>query len=240
MAHLVSTDPARNSRLQPTTTPWSGGKITTQVNFHQQRLSFAPDRPSRSRLLQCRPPVSDRNRDPSPPNMSHESYQSRPSSLDARLHRLSLAKPRNLADDRKWRDSRDYHRWDRSGSPSVSPIGKLLAKDAEWVGQRGTQPISCHRQSSEWETETLMDTASSSLDDGPRTQYPCPFRKRNPVRFNVRVYERCARAPFSSMTELKYVTGHPHRILPLTNSAGFISSPITGLSEPATGAVAVT
>lgn len=35
---------------------------------------------------------------------------------------------------------------------------------------------------------------------GPR--YPCPFRKRNPVRFNIREHESCAKAPFS-FTELR-------------------------------------
>jgi len=35
-------------------------------------------------------------------------------------------------------------------------------------------------------------------------EYPCPFRKRNPVRFNCRDFEYCAKAPFKSMTDLKY------------------------------------
>jgi len=34
-------------------------------------------------------------------------------------------------------------------------------------------------------------------------QYPCPFRKRNPHRFNCREWEYCAKAPFKNMTELK-------------------------------------
>ncbi|KAK4450404.1 hypothetical protein QBC34DRAFT_402671 [Podospora aff. communis PSN243] len=34
-------------------------------------------------------------------------------------------------------------------------------------------------------------------------QYPCPFRKRNPLRFNCREWEYCAKAPFKSMTDLK-------------------------------------
>ncbi|KAK3331380.1 hypothetical protein B0H66DRAFT_469925 [Apodospora peruviana] len=34
-------------------------------------------------------------------------------------------------------------------------------------------------------------------------QYPCPFRKRNPHKFNCREWEYCAKAPFKSMTELK-------------------------------------
>ncbi|KAK5651921.1 hypothetical protein OQA88_11580 [Cercophora sp. LCS_1] len=34
-------------------------------------------------------------------------------------------------------------------------------------------------------------------------QYPCPFRKRNPLRFNVRQYVHCAKGPFQGMTDLK-------------------------------------
>ncbi|KXX74658.1 hypothetical protein MMYC01_209264 [Madurella mycetomatis] len=49
------------------------------------------------------------------------------------------------------------------------------------------------------------------MDDGPRIQYPCPFRKRNPVRFNVRDHERCAKGPFGSMSELRYHLVLHHR-----------------------------
>lgn len=37
------------------------------------------------------------------------------------------------------------------------------------------------------------------------SEYPCPFRRRNPVLFNVRDHEQCAQRPFSDITELKYV-----------------------------------
>lgn len=33
--------------------------------------------------------------------------------------------------------------------------------------------------------------------------YPCPYRRRNPVMFNIREHEHCARRNFSDMTELK-------------------------------------
>jgi len=33
--------------------------------------------------------------------------------------------------------------------------------------------------------------------------FPCPFRKRNPTKFNIREWEYCAKAPFRSITELK-------------------------------------
>jgi hypothetical protein len=59
-----------------------------------------------------------------------------------------------------------------------------------------SQPSTHARQSSEWETETLMDHYATA-------SYPCPFRKRNPARFNVREHKRCAMAPFGSILELK-------------------------------------
>lgn len=40
-------------------------------------------------------------------------------------------------------------------------------------------------------------------DDGQA--YPCPFRRRNPILFNVRDHETCAKRPFSSILELRYV-----------------------------------
>ncbi|CAN8098382.1 unnamed protein product [Discula destructiva] len=41
--------------------------------------------------------------------------------------------------------------------------------------------------------------------------YPCPFRRRNPVLFNVRDYEQCAQRPFANMTELKRHVRTCHR-----------------------------
>jgi hypothetical protein len=79
------------------------------------------------------------------------------------------------------------------------------------------QSTSHSRQSWEWETETLVDPASCSIDrdsfgrasstrPGNSSLYPCPFRKRNPVRFNVRDHERCAKAPFGTIQELRWVS----------------------------------
>ena len=60
------------------------------------------------------------------------------------------------------------------------------------------------RRSSEWETETLFDQGHGGLDlDMALYMYPCPFRKRNPARFNIRDHEGCARAPFDSILRLK-------------------------------------
>lgn len=42
------------------------------------------------------------------------------------------------------------------------------------------------------------------LSDASRP-YSCPFRKRNPIMFNVRDHEHCAKRPFFGIQELKYV-----------------------------------
>ncbi|KAK4147371.1 uncharacterized protein C8A04DRAFT_34091 [Dichotomopilus funicola] len=46
--------------------------------------------------------------------------------------------------------------------------------------------------------------------------YPCPFRKRNPVRFNVREHEACAKAPFESIGAMirHVLTHHQLRVNP--------------------------
>ncbi|KAK4034174.1 hypothetical protein C8A01DRAFT_18964, partial [Parachaetomium inaequale] len=74
-----------------------------------------------------------------------------------------------------------------------------------WGGIRSS---TCGRQSFEWETETLLDHSSDSPED--MASYPCPFRQRNPARFNVRDHEVCARSPFVSLRGLKHhiITHH--------------------------------
>jgi len=58
------------------------------------------------------------------------------------------------------------------------------------------------RDSFEWETETLLNHSGIGLDLD-KALYTCPFRKRNPVRFNIRDHGACASAPFSSISALR-------------------------------------
>ncbi|KAK0711875.1 hypothetical protein B0H67DRAFT_555785 [Lasiosphaeris hirsuta] len=58
------------------------------------------------------------------------------------------------------------------------------------------------------ESDEEGDTAAEQSESGQRKkakseQYPCPFRKRSPYKFNCRKWEYCAKAPFKNMTELK-------------------------------------
>ncbi|KAK4135074.1 hypothetical protein BT67DRAFT_290761 [Trichocladium antarcticum] len=88
------------------------------------------------------------------------------------------------------------------------PRALLLSSSAPHASQSSDS-----RQSWEWETETLVDPTNTSLDSGSlgkaraqsgsQSLYPCPFRKRNPVRFNVRDHERCAKA-IGSISELRW------------------------------------
>lgn len=68
------------------------------------------------------------------------------------------------------------------------------------------------------------------LHDASRP-YSCPFRKRNPVMFNVRDHEHCAKRPFFGMQELKYAM-HGLRVSETLADihTGTISEPTT---EPA-------
>ncbi|KAK0610862.1 hypothetical protein B0T14DRAFT_570794 [Immersiella caudata] len=61
-----------------------------------------------------------------------------------------------------------------------------------------------HEESDEeGEAEAGGQTEPANRKKPKLDQYPCPFRKRNPLRFNCREWEYCAKAPFKSMTDLK-------------------------------------
>ena len=79
-----------------------------------------------------------------------------------------------------------------SSAPHASPH--------DWASHLSS---STARRSSEWETETLLDQSRTLDHDMALHMYPCPFRKRNPARFNIRDHEGCARAPFDSILRLK-------------------------------------
>ena len=68
------------------------------------------------------------------------------------------------------------------------------------------------------------------LHDASRP-YSCPFRKRNPVMFNVRDHEHCAKRPYFGLQELKYVVDSQRR-----GEGGPWADVQTGaISEPTTG-----
>lgn len=76
--------------------------------------------------------------------------------------------------------------------------------------------------------------------------YSCPFRKRNPIMFNIRDHEHCAKRPFFGIQELKYVVNlqsgggyrltlrqAPYQHLPQNMRAGALLPTMQGeLPEP--------
>lgn len=54
---------------------------------------------------------------------------------------------------------------------------------------------------------SISFTMQKSSDDlGQRRSMSCPFRKRNPIRFNVRDYRSCALTSYPDYPQLKYVS----------------------------------
>ncbi|AEO58700.1 hypothetical protein MYCTH_108314 [Thermothelomyces thermophilus ATCC 42464] len=100
------------------------------------------------------------------------------------------------------------------------------SEDARVATRLATPPLAPHRfgdweptaltargrQSLEWETETLLDPNGTGPDG--MASYPCPYRKRNPARFNIRDHEDCARSPFDSIRALKQHIIHYHQRKP--------------------------
>ncbi|KAL1838074.1 hypothetical protein VTJ49DRAFT_3094 [Mycothermus thermophilus] len=88
-------------------------------------------------------------------------------------------------------------------SPRLGPQAWMYSSSEKTPETQTTTPATL--ASVEWETETLLDKHGAGMDVNHSTDkalYPCPFRKRNPVRFNVRDHEACARAPFGSIPAL--------------------------------------
>ncbi|KAL2015056.1 hypothetical protein VTK56DRAFT_6422 [Thermocarpiscus australiensis] len=96
------------------------------------------------------------------------------------------------------------------------------ATGSRWDSWSSGRPTGHSIQAAEWDVETLVDPIGGSLcSEGPepapsaRSQrlmrLPCPFRVRNPARFNVRDHELCAKALFDSIYELKHHIISYHR-----------------------------
>lgn len=54
------------------------------------------------------------------------------------------------------------------------------------------------------EDESFMRSKKIKIE-GKESQYPCPYRKRNPLRFNIRDYNTCATTSTVDIPNLKYV-----------------------------------
>jgi len=50
----------------------------------------------------------------------------------------------------------------------------------------------------------LVKRQKTTIPETITTAYACPFRKRNPIRFNVRAYQTCALSSFPDIPQVKY------------------------------------
>ncbi|KAK3315837.1 hypothetical protein B0H66DRAFT_559827 [Apodospora peruviana] len=55
------------------------------------------------------------------------------------------------------------------------------------------------------------DATTSGSHKKAGVQYPCPFRRRNPGKFNVRDHAYCAKTSFGSLSELRHHVASYHR-----------------------------
>lgn len=65
---------------------------------------------------------------------------------------------------------------------------------------------SCSLQPGDVPGQALDEKKTTAWRESPTQGYPCPYRRRNPVLFNIRQREHCARRNFSDMAELKLVS----------------------------------
>ncbi|KAF3070809.1 hypothetical protein GL218_00295 [Daldinia childiae] len=77
-----------------------------------------------------------------------------------------------------------------TGTSNVSPSGESTLTGGG-TSQSGSSP---HNSLSVKEKNKKHQT---------RWDLSCPYRKRNPIRFNIRDYEKCANKSFPNMSELK-------------------------------------
>lgn len=89
------------------------------------------------------------------------------------------------------------------------------------VQDRSREPSPPH---SEWkrlasgndEEESRLEKLQRGQQSEELRNLPCPFRKRNPARFNVRAHRSCAIAPCSNLPQLKSVPARaPEAVVPV-------------------------
>ncbi|KAK3357818.1 hypothetical protein B0T25DRAFT_170515 [Lasiosphaeria hispida] len=93
-------------------------------------------------------------------------------------------------------------------SPSTFPSDLASCRSAASKKKRALRDLGEGDGDLQEESDEEGDTVGEQSEAGQRKkakceQYPCPFRKRTPYKFNCRKWEYCAKAPFKNMTELK-------------------------------------
>lgn len=107
-------------------------------------------------------------------------------------------------------DNQSHNAMSTTASSSSTPGGNSGTGESQRGGKRKKQP----GQGGDEEGDDLSDGDGSSLPmkrprpnpkDEENLRLSCPFRKRNPQRFNVRDHHSCAMTYFPKFAELRYV-----------------------------------
>ncbi|KAK3353841.1 hypothetical protein B0T25DRAFT_545468 [Lasiosphaeria hispida] len=96
---------------------------------------------------------------------------------------------------------------DTSGTTTLTSAGTNNGKTTTGARKRGASDTGEDGED-DLQDEDLDDDeggacVGSNVKKAKIEQYPCPLRKRNPLRFNIRDWEYCAKTPFKSMPVLK-------------------------------------
>lgn len=105
----------------------------------------------------------------------------------------------------------EHPQWDlpRYGEKNLKP---MMAPGSSSQGRRHGRERDVVRSADEEDDPFLYDRNDDKTTTGFHSEksedhakmFSCPFRKRDPVLFNIRDHEGCARESFRSMLELKY------------------------------------
>lgn len=131
-----------------------------------------------------------------------------------------------------------YHKASPSSSTPVQeqhPGGAGGIPGASSGGGAGSGKRKASLDDFEWSAEDMAggdngaDSAASSKKTrsaaSERLQISCPFRKRNPTRFNVRSHHSCALTSFPKLSELRQHVAKKHRRRPSPLTGSDLASP---------------
>ncbi|KAK1759868.1 hypothetical protein QBC47DRAFT_373212 [Echria macrotheca] len=149
------------------------------------------------------------------PNSEDDGKFSANISTGTAMHRSTRDDPLSATAVSDWRDGAQcLENGDIIASPQafeeepaeVSSHYEPRDDEGEWSSPKPLTRKSIARLSAVGVPEGVVafrqDGGAAPQDPSPLL-YPCPFRKRNPVRFNLRDHETCARAQFPSTAELR-------------------------------------
>ncbi|OTB16221.1 hypothetical protein K445DRAFT_300163 [Daldinia sp. EC12] len=80
---------------------------------------------------------------------------------------------------------------------------KPLADNSNSSPSRGSIPLGGSTSQSGSSPQNSLSVKGKNKKFRIQEGFSCPYRKRNPIRFNIHDHEKCANRSFSSMTELK-------------------------------------